>query len=117
MSETKTKVLVVDDDLAVRESLRRSLTFNDYTVALDIVAGHLVRLLPGYRVTNTTFEEGMFATILDTAPIPAKIRLFLDFVADHVSGKELRFTAYRKSAMPVVKASLPLEERPDRPRL
>ena len=89
---------------------------DDYTVALDIVAGHLVRLLPEYRVTNTTFEEGMFATILDTALIPAKIRLFLDFVADHVSGKELRFTAYRKSAMPVVKASLPLEKRPDRPK-
>ncbi len=67
---------------------------DDYTVAHDIARGDLVRLMPQWRVTNTTFEEGMFATILDSAMIPAKIRLFLDFVADHVAGPERRFTAY-----------------------
>lgn len=71
---------------------------DDYTVHNDIARGTLERLLPQYRVTNTTFEEGMYATILDTAMIPAKIRLFLDFVADHVSGPALRFTAYKASA-------------------
>lgn len=71
---------------------------DDYTVSHDIAVGTLVRLMPSYRVTNTTFEEGMFATILDTAMIPAKIRLFLDFVADHVAGKELRFSAYRAAS-------------------
>lgn len=70
---------------------------DDYTVHHDIARGTLIRLYPDYRVTNTTFEEGMYATILDTAMIPAKIRLFLDFVASHVSGDELRFTAYGKS--------------------
>lgn len=70
---------------------------DDYTVHHDISNGTLVRLFPDYRVTNTTFEEGMFATILDTAMIPAKIRLFLDFVASHVSGEALRFSAYGKS--------------------
>ncbi len=67
---------------------------DDYTVARAIAHGELVRLMPEYRVTNTTFEEGMFATILDTPMIPAKVRLFLDFVADHVAGEELRFSAY-----------------------
>ena len=68
---------------------------DDYTVAQDIESGSLVRLLPALRVTNTTFEEGMFATILDSPMIPAKIRLFLDFVADRVSGNAGRFVAYR----------------------
>ncbi|WP_340522631.1 LysR family transcriptional regulator [Cupriavidus necator] len=71
---------------------------DDYTVQKDISQGTLLRLLPGFRVTNTTFEEGMYATILDTAMIPAKIRLFLDFVASRVSGEALRFTAYGKSS-------------------
>ncbi|KOF54816.1 LysR family transcriptional regulator [Achromobacter sp. Marseille-Q4962] len=71
---------------------------DDYTVHNDITRGTLVRLCPDHRVTNTTFEEGMYATILDTAMIPAKIRLFLDFIASHVSGKTLRFTAYGKAA-------------------
>ncbi|MCF6375992.1 response regulator transcription factor [Nocardioides KLBMP 9356] len=34
MSETKSRVLVVDDDRAVRDSLRRSLEFNGYDVVL-----------------------------------------------------------------------------------
>lgn len=68
---------------------------DDYTVTRDLEQGRLVRLLPDYQITNTTFEEGMFATVLDTSPLPAKIRLFLDFVADRVAGKSLRFAAYR----------------------
>jgi len=67
---------------------------DDYTVHQAVTSGKLVRLLPAYHVTNTTFDTGMFATILDTSMIPVKIRLFLDFVAAHVSGSELRFTAY-----------------------
>jgi DNA-binding transcriptional LysR family regulator len=67
---------------------------DDYTVHHDIARGRLLRLMPQYSVTNTSFEDGMYATIVDTPIIPAKIRLFLDFVAARVSGKELRFSAY-----------------------
>jgi DNA-binding transcriptional LysR family regulator len=70
---------------------------DDYTVHHDIARGSLVRLMPQYRVSNTSFEDGMYATILDTPMIPAKIRLFLDFIAARVSGKELRFSAYGKA--------------------
>ncbi len=66
---------------------------DDYTVHQDIAAGRLVRQLADWRITNKGFEEGMYATILDTPIVPAKIRLFLDFVAEHVAGDELRFTA------------------------
>lgn len=69
---------------------------DDYTVHKDIAQGRLVRLLPDFHITNKGFEEGMYATIQDTAIIPAKIRLFVDFVADHVAGERLRFGAHAK---------------------
>lgn len=71
---------------------------DDYTVHNDIRQGRLVRVLEDYRVTNKGFDEGMYATILDTPIIPAKVRLFLDFVAEHVAGPELRFSAHGKPA-------------------
>lgn len=71
---------------------------DDYTVHNDIRQGRLVRVLPEYRISNKGFDEGMYATILDTPIIPAKIRLFLDFVAEHVAGPELRFSAHGKPA-------------------
>jgi len=70
----------------------------DYTVHEDIRQGRLVRVMADYRITNKGFEEGMYATILDTAIIPAKVKLFLDFVADHVAGPELRFEAHGKAS-------------------
>jgi DNA-binding transcriptional LysR family regulator len=71
---------------------------DDYTVHNDIRQGRLVRLLHDYRISNKGFDEGMYATILDTPIIPAKIRLFMDFVAEHVAGTERRFSAHGKSA-------------------
>ena|SRR5437762_2500675 len=50
---------------------------DDYTVQNDISRGTKVRLQPEFRITNTTFEEVMYATILDTAMIPAKIVIML----------------------------------------
>lgn len=80
----------------------------DYTVYDDIQRGRLVRLLPGLQVSNAGFDAGMYATILDTPMIPAKIRLFLDFVTEQVAGPELRFAAQRKGtglvAAPLAKA-------------
>lgn len=70
---------------------------DDYTVHHDLAAGTLVRVMPDFQVTNTTFEEGMYATILDTSQVPAKIRLFLDCVSNRVSGETLRFSAVQAS--------------------
>lgn len=71
---------------------------DDYTVHNDLRQGRLVRVLSDHRISNKGFDEGMYATILDTPIIPAKIRLFLDFVAEHVAGPELRFSAHGKAA-------------------
>lgn len=73
---------------------------DDYTVQQEVEQGSLVRLLPGYQFTNSTFDDGMQATILDTPLVPTKIRLFLDFVAARVSGDSLRFSAVQWSAGP-----------------
>ena len=72
---------------------------DDYTVHRDLASGALVRVMPDYQVTNTSFEDGIYATILDTPMIPAKIRLFLDFIAAHVAGKASRFTAYNAASV------------------
>jgi DNA-binding transcriptional LysR family regulator len=71
---------------------------DDYTVHNDIRAGRLARVLTDYRISNKGFDDGMYATILDTPIIPAKIRLLLDFVTEHVAGPELRFVAHGKAA-------------------
>lgn len=72
---------------------------DDYTVTADVARGALVRLLPECRVSNTTFEEGMYATIIDSPVVPAKIRVFLDFVAGRVSGSERRFSVFRREQL------------------
>jgi DNA-binding transcriptional LysR family regulator len=72
---------------------------DDYTVQYDLSQGSLVRLLPGIRISNATFEEGMYATILDTTMVPTKIRLFLDFVSERVAGESLRFAAAQTSSI------------------
>jgi DNA-binding transcriptional LysR family regulator len=71
---------------------------HDYTVHQEVAQGTLVRLLPDLQITNTTFEEGMYATILDTPMVPTKIRLFLDCVAARVSGESLRFSVVQAPA-------------------
>ncbi len=62
---------------------------DDYTVAAELSAGRLVRLLPSYRVTNSSFDEGIYAIFLQTNYLPEKIRVFLDFLAASVP-KQIR---------------------------
>jgi len=67
---------------------------DDYTVAHEIASGRLKRLLPGYRVTNSSFDEGIYATFQQTDYLPGKIRAFLDFMAANVPG-QIRAAAKR----------------------
>jgi DNA-binding transcriptional LysR family regulator len=66
---------------------------DDYTVADELERGRLMRLLRSYRVTNSTFDEGIYASFLRASHLPEKIRVFLDFVTANVSvqiGKRVR---------------------------
>ncbi|MCB1395198.1 MAG: LysR family transcriptional regulator [Rhodobacter sp.] len=63
---------------------------DDYTVAPDLTGGTLVRLMPDYRVTNTTYEEGIYATFLENVQTPVKIRVFLDFICERLPGRNAR---------------------------
>jgi DNA-binding transcriptional LysR family regulator len=41
-----------------------------------------VRLLPGYRLTNSTFDNGVYALFRHTRMLPHKVRVFVDFLAE-----------------------------------
>lgn len=92
----------VDEDVAITpafssnngqvllDAARRGLgiaLLDDYTVAQDVRAGRLVRLLPGYRITNTSFDTGIYAVWLQTPQVPAKVRLYLDYLATHLQDR------------------------------
>jgi DNA-binding transcriptional LysR family regulator len=57
---------------------------DDYTVSREINSGRLRQLLPSWRVTNSSFDEGIYASFQQTAYLPGKIRAFLDFMAEQV---------------------------------
>ena len=53
----------------------------DWSVSDDVKAGRLVHLLPGYKLTNTTFDNGVYVLFRDTRMLPLKVRVFIDFLA------------------------------------
>jgi len=57
---------------------------DDYTVAGELKEGKLVRLMPGFQVTNSSFDEGIYATFLQSSYLPEKIRVFVDYMAEQV---------------------------------
>lgn len=54
-----------------------------YAVSADVTAGRLTRLLPGWRATNSAFDQGIFAVYRDLPYVPAKVQVFVDFIAEH----------------------------------
>ncbi len=49
--------------------------------------GSLVRVLPGVRITNTTFDNGVFAVFRAGTLLPQKVRLFIDFLGEAFAQK------------------------------
>jgi DNA-binding transcriptional LysR family regulator len=65
---------------------------DDYTVADELKSGSLMRLMPGFRVTNSTFDEGIYATFLQSSYLPEKIRVFVDYMTENVP-RQIKRTA------------------------
>lgn len=59
---------------------------DDYTVREELESGRLIRLLPSVRVTNTGFDLGIYAVFRQTSLLPAKTRVFLDFLVEALPG-------------------------------
>ncbi|WP_225028602.1 LysR family transcriptional regulator [Xinfangfangia pollutisoli] len=53
---------------------------NDWTVRDHLAQGRLRRVLPGYEVTFSDFENGIYAVFQRSSGVPSKIRHFLDFL-------------------------------------
>ncbi len=72
----------------------------DWAVADDLQAGRLVRLLPEYELTNTTFDHGVYALFRDSRMQPLKVRVFIDFLAEALSRIETRHERSTAAANP-----------------
>ena len=53
---------------------------DDYSVAEDVAAGTLVRVLDGVPVSNTGFDRGIYAVWRRANFTPAKVQVFLNFL-------------------------------------
>ncbi|HEX7891804.1 MAG TPA: LysR family transcriptional regulator [Ramlibacter sp.] len=63
----------------------------DWSVREDIQAGRLVRLLPEYRLSGSSFDNGVYALFRHTQMLPKRVRVFVDFLAGALAASgELR---------------------------
>lgn len=65
----------------------------DWSVQTDIEAGRLVRLLPGHRVSYASFENGIYAVYQQSRHRSAKVRVFVDFLAELLRRNDARSLA------------------------
>ena len=59
----------------------------DWSVRDDLASGRLVRILPGYRVSYIDFDNGIYAVFQKSRHLSAKVRSFIDFLADAFSSR------------------------------
>jgi len=55
----------------------------DWSVAREIQRGELVRLLPGYEISFTTFENGIHAVYPAGRHLSMRSRVFIDYLTDY----------------------------------
>ena len=68
--------------IAMMEGLGLSL-MPGWAVANELTNGTLIRVLPQYRVSFTSFENAVYAVYSPNKHLPVKARVFIDFLAEH----------------------------------
>ena len=54
----------------------------DWSVRDDLAAGRLRRILPGYRASHVEFDNGIYAVFQKSRHMSAKVRAFIDYLAE-----------------------------------
>jgi DNA-binding transcriptional LysR family regulator len=59
----------------------------EWAVADEVEAGDAVRILPGYQVTPTTFDPGIYAVYQKVRHTPRPVREFIEFMREHLAAE------------------------------
>ena len=59
----------------------------DWSVRDDLAAGRLRRILPDYRVSYIEFDNGIYAVFQKSRHMSAKVRSFIDFLAESFAAR------------------------------
>jgi DNA-binding transcriptional LysR family regulator len=70
----------------------------DWSVEHDIAAGRLVELFPEYTASHIEFENGVYAIYQSSRHVSAKLRVFVEFLAE--TFRQHRLPAAREEARP-----------------
>jgi len=54
----------------------------DWSVRDDLAAGRLRRILPGFRASHVEFDNGIYAVFQKSRHMSAKVRAFIDYLAE-----------------------------------
>lgn len=57
----------------------------DWGIADDLREGRLQQVLPDYRTTNYSFNNGVYAVFRQTRYVPKKVRVFVDFMYERLN--------------------------------
>ena len=84
--------LTTDNGYALRSATLAGIgvaLMPDWSVRDELAAGHLMRLLPEYRVSHIEFDNGIYAVFQKSRHMSAKVRVFIDYLAE-AFGERLR---------------------------
>lgn len=56
----------------------------DWAIYADLREGRLRHVLPSYRATNRSFNNGIYAVFRQTRYVPKKVRVFVDFLVERM---------------------------------